>query len=199
MIKLVDITTKTAAKKMLTCGNNKLDKSIGIWNLPASQEVCGRVCKGCYAMKAQRMYPSVLPSREAKLERSKDTLQFARNMYQSIVKLGLDKVRIHESGDFYSQEYVDNWAWIASSLPNVVFLAYTKRMNDFDFTKLRDLPNVIIVNSLFGKRLNYGKLEKKPENAFLCPAMKCGTDCNHCYDLKNKDSLEKHGIYFEAH
>jgi len=198
MIKLIDVTTKTAAKKMLTCGNNKLDKSIGIWNLPASQEVCGRVCKGCYAMKAQRMYPSVLPSREAKLERSRND-GFARNMYQSIVKLGLDKVRIHESGDFYSQEYIFEWAKVASALPDVVFLAYTKRMSDFDFSMLRALPNVIVVNSLFGKRLNYGKLEKKPAQAFLCPALECGNNCNYCYDLNNKHDLETNGIYFEAH
>ena len=144
-----------------------------------------------------------MPSRQGKLDMSQRS-DFVPTVLGSIDKLGRDKVRIHESGDFYSQEYVNNWVSIAKQRPNVVFLAYTKRMNDFDFSELRSLPNTIVINSLFGKKLNYGAIDKAPENAVLCPAYDkqvkgCGHDCNICYDLDNKAKLEKDGIYFSIH
>lgn len=203
MIPLVNITTKTQARKCLTDGNNKLAKHIMIFNLPATQQVCGRICKGCYAIKAQKMYPNVMPSRQAKLDLSMDAM-FEPTVLGSIDKLGHKHVRIHESGDFYSQSYVRSWESIATKRPDVMFLAYTKRMNDFDFSGLRALPNVIVINSLFGKSLNYGPLTKAPANATICPAYQkdvkgCGHDCNICYDLGNKAKLEKDGIYFQIH
>lgn len=194
----VTVKTKKQARELFTEGNNKLDKSIAIFNLPASQAVCGRICKGCYAMKAQTVYPTVLPSREKKLEASQEPT-FVQRTIASLRKLASPKVRIHESGDFYSQEYVDKWVSVAQAMPETTFVAYTKRMCDFDFSALRGLSNTIIINSLFGKKLNYGPLHKAPETATLCPASKCGSECNICYDLSNKANLETNGIYFEAH
>jgi hypothetical protein len=52
-------------------------------------------------------------------------------------------VRIHESGDFYNQAYVNKWVEIVKHFPNLQFLAYTKS-NHLDFTELAAQPNVII-------------------------------------------------------
>ena len=200
-IQLIDVTpmkTKAEARTLFTEGNNKLDKSIAIFNLPASQEVCGRICKGCYAIKAQVLYPTVMPSRTKKLEASKSTSFVARTV-GALRKLASPRVRIHESGDFYSQEYVNKWVEVAQAMPDITFVAYTKRMSDFDFKTMRSLPNTIIINSLFGKKLNYGPLSKAPKTATLCPASKCGSECNICYDLSNKTKLETDGIFFKAH
>jgi len=195
---------KKEARVYLTEGNTKLDKSIGIFNLPAVEEVCGRICKGCYAINSQIQYKSVLPSRYRKLEFSKQ-LDFETKIRDSIVSLRLEYVRVHESGEFYSQVYVDRWYRIAKSLPDVTFVAYSKRFGDFDFSKLRSLDNVILINSLHDNgRLNYGKLERKADSMELCPSMGenkigCRKGCNMCYDRNNKVKLEQNGLYFIQH
>ncbi|MEA1999712.1 MAG: hypothetical protein U9N61_10395, partial [Euryarchaeota archaeon] len=61
---------KTDARKYITMGNHKLGGKVGSWTLPASKAVCGRVCDGCYALKAQRIYPAVKPAREKKFNMS---------------------------------------------------------------------------------------------------------------------------------
>jgi hypothetical protein len=39
---------------------------------------------------------------------------------------GVAAVRIHDSGDFFSSGYLDDWVGIASRTPDVLFYAYTK-------------------------------------------------------------------------
>ena len=48
-------------------------------------------------------------------------------------KYKIDTVRVHESGDFYSQKYVDKWMEIAKLFQRVKFYAYTKSYK-FDFS-----------------------------------------------------------------
>jgi hypothetical protein len=60
----------------------------------------------------------------------------------------IDTVRIHDSGDFYSQEYLNKWADVARALPHLTFYAYTKSLH----LKLDGLPdNLRIVQSLGGR------------------------------------------------
>lgn len=205
--------TKKQARELLSEGNGKLHKSILIWNLPAGDGksaattggTCFMECPGCYAIKAQRQYTkNVLPSRLKKLEASKTTT-FMLDIIESIKTLKGLYVRIHESGDFYSQEYINKWYYIASSLPGVHFTAYTKQLERFDFSLLRSLENVTIINSLHNNKINYGLLEKKPLEQPLCPCgtspdvKGCGWDCNLCYTSENKELLESCGLYFKQH
>jgi len=199
--------TKTTARKILTMGNHKLGSKIATWSLPVSKSVCGRVCEGCYALKAQRQYPAVLPSREKKLAMSKKD-NFKDLMIKAINTLQPEYVRVHDSGEFYSQKYVDDWSKIAEQLPKFKFYAYTKRLNDFDFTKLKSQSNFVVIDSLHGGKINFGPKEKYPDGMFLCPDHKgskerveqpkgsiCGTLCNYCM---TKDA-ERTSVYFVAH
>lgn len=174
----------------LKAGNAKLANTIGVWNLPAGQETCDRECKGCYAIKAQKRFPAVLSSRQRNLEYSKTdefSIELTRNM---------KFVRIHESGEFYSQEYIDKWYNIARGKPEVIFYTYTKRMNEFDFSKLLGLPNFVLHNSLLKDgSYNYGrdleKLQNKCESSYVCPATTgmakgCCYDCWWCMDKANQ-------------
>ena len=106
---------------------------------PYSTELCR---KYCYAMKAYKMYPNV---KKAWNENYNETLSndFVSNMIEAIEKeLARPSVknakrlvvRIHESGDFYNQEYADKWLKIAEHFENnnkVVFMAYTKSVRYF--------------------------------------------------------------------
>lgn len=40
-------------------------------------------------------------------------------------------VRIHDAGDFLSDEYLEAWKWIARMTPDVMFYAYTKEVSRF--------------------------------------------------------------------
>ncbi len=121
----------------MTMGNKLLpstDKNIlRIFNLPAvalKQEDGGKIicceapdtCKRvCYAKRDQR-YTKVYSNRKENYELSlKD--DFAQIMIDNI-KLVLHEYensdvkvvyRIHESGDFYSEEYLDKWVEIANT------------------------------------------------------------------------------------
>ena len=199
--------TKSEANKLLTMGNHKLGGKIASFSLPASQGVCGRICTGCYALKAQKIYPAVLPSREKKYFASQQTT-FQSRVVESIKKLQPDYIRIHDSGEFYSQEYIEKWAEIAKHSPSFIFYTYTKRLGDFNFRKLKQQPNVVIIDSLHGGSINFGKKEKRPKDMFLCPDHKgsvertvqpkdpiCGTLCTYCMTKSAEDT----GVYFVQH
>lgn len=126
-----------------TNGNKKLQNTetlrFMIWNLPAVKTCPFRTAlceKSCYARKAERVYPQVLPSRERNYIDSLGA-DFVENMIYTIeselntkkYKNKLCVFRIHESGDFYNLEYTQKWVEIAKHFennPNIVFLAYTK-------------------------------------------------------------------------
>ena len=168
--------------------------------MPAIPEVCGRVCPGCYAIKAQRVYPTVLPSRMQKLAASRlDTFSTAILKELANAKNPFKYVRIHESGDFNSQSYIDKWTTIAKSFPQYIFYAYTKRLLDFDFTNFKALSNVVLINSLHFGGINYGKPGTEPPGAFICPASKstrCGIECTYC---QTKGLADAQGVWFVKH
>ena len=81
--------------------------------------------KYCYAKKAERAYPQVLPSRNRNYDESLD-YDFVRRVVLWIIKHKPKYFRIHESGDFYSQDYFDKWCYISALCPDTNFLAYTQ-------------------------------------------------------------------------
>ena len=64
------------------------------------------------------------------------------------------EVRIHESGDFFNEDYLEAWIKVAQQMPNVKFYAYTKSIPYVKFAekKLKDLPNFSITFSEGGRR-----------------------------------------------
>jgi hypothetical protein len=41
----------------------------------------------------------------------------------------IEKVRLHSSGDFFSQAYFDGWLNVARRFPNILFYCYTKSLS----------------------------------------------------------------------
>ena len=73
-------------------------------------------------------------------------------------------VRIHDSGDFHTQAYLDAWKRAASVFPNVTFYAYTKSMHLDLFS---NLPfNFKLVQSLGGKYDNKVNLDMPHSRIF---------------------------------
>lgn len=177
----------------VSLGNRKLASSLLVFNIPAVKTCpnCSMCKDTCYARKSEKMYPSVLPCRERNYQASKE-LNFSEHMGEIIQtarrKYGLKAVRIHSSGDFYSQEYADSWTVIASMFPSIKFFTYSKS----PYRPKGD--NINIVESILPDgEINYGNkeyiLEKaKKYRAPICPygmgkagkQVKCGETCHAC-------------------
>lgn len=183
--------------KLIQPGNSKLNNT-HMFNLPATKQVCNRICPGCYAAREQVRFPAILDARTKRLEASSSSL-FASQIVAEISRLRNKPkyFRIHASGEFYSQDYVDSWITIANAHPSITFYAYTKRMKDFDFSVLSAMSNVVIINSLHFNKLNYGTIDQAPEGAFICPSKteKCGDTCTYCMTK----TAQTNGVFFLKH
>ena len=112
-------------------------------------------------LRKKHGWPSVITARTTRLEASKQ-LSFVDDIQQELnKKRKLPRYfRIHSSGDFYSQAYIDKWEQITKNNPSVIFYAYTKQKRKFNFDGLAALPNFVLIDSLQYRRVNYGKKEK---------------------------------------
>lgn len=217
-------------KIYISKGNKKLapTKKVRymIFNLPA-QKTCPfatEMCKkSCYAKKAERCYPSVLPSRENSYNASLQD-DFVFNMITAIdnmlktpsyTKAQHVIFRIHESGDFYSIEYVNKWKKIIEHFKHVKklhFVAYTKSIDFFRIDNYwKNIENVTIlfsvwddtpkniVNEIMENNLKYytacnSEVWKKLENKKKCYCKNCST-CFKCFT----NNVNYNNLYCEIH
>jgi len=114
--------------------------------------------KYCYAQKGNYRYPSVKKGLNNRYELSKKE-EFVTIMNANILIERPTHVRIHDSGDFYSVDYLNKWVQIAKDNKDVIFYAYTKSIPFFKLTKEMNtnflLPkNLIIIFSEGSKKDN---------------------------------------------
>jgi hypothetical protein len=172
-------------------GNLKLSKKIKIFNLPAIQSCpnSSQCAKFCYARKAERQYPAVRAARGRNFRLAKEAPELLKKQILSKLESG-DIVRIHESGDMFSQAYLDMWFEIAKERPDVRFYTYTKTEHIWDFGKIKSLPNFNVVSSFVGGKVNFGpeqeiNIRAGETGAFVCPCkpgnkVVCGETCTAC-------------------
>ena len=181
----------------LSTSNKKISKTI-IFNIPAIHTcpfATGECKKSCYAMKAQRMYPNVRISRDRNFQFSLQD-NFVSDMIEKIKSYNgkYKYFRIHESGDFYNQKYVDKWMEIAASFPDIKFLAYTK---SYPYDYSNKPKNLTIRYSIWEdtKKIN-DTLPKaymsdvKEAKGKTCKET-CG-DCRYCWDSPDDVIFIKH-------
>jgi hypothetical protein len=135
---------------MLTRGNLKLGNGIWHWNLPAgSQFSCpgaspwcdASINGGCYANPEKHQHTYGSPHVQAIYQRNWEMVQDdavwdwgialsawiqTKNKRARHLRNQVRVVRIHTSGDFFSQKYTAIWDWIAVCNPTVQFYAYTR-------------------------------------------------------------------------
>ena len=150
----------------LSEGNAKLVKTSGGsynilgWGIPADYDVIiggerintcpgAQACRGvCYAKQGRYIMPNVY---NAKLNNLKASVlpSFASDMIDIIKRRrSYNTIRIHDAGDFYNQDYYNQWCAIARALPNHIFYAYTKALHLDLWTDKPD--NLRIIQSLGG-------------------------------------------------
>lgn len=116
----------------------------------------------CYASSAEVAYPAVrnMRWRNYDLLRSVGKKGGARAMADLLVRSlrhyeqnhGAVRVfRIHDSGDFFSPEYLDAWIECAKAMPGVLFYAYTKSLSFWASRKSEIPKNLRLIASEGGK------------------------------------------------
>jgi len=153
-------------KYLLTNGNRELAKDgIFTWSLPALNArvdghnvvVCPNagVCANlCYARSGTYNFSNVKAAHVRNLKMTlDDLLAWESTMTTELTARryrGGKYVRIHDSGDFYSEAYYLAWVSIATSTPDVTFYAYTKEV---EMVKRHHRPdNFVIIFSMGGKQ-----------------------------------------------
>ena len=144
--------------------NSKLKKTskvLGLkvfnFGIPAYKSITGKLTcpmadeciKFCYARKSAYTWSNVKPAFERRYELTK-TSDFIVEMNAEIQKRKPQYVRVHDSGDYYSREYLQKWIEIAKANPDVRFYSYT---NMVELLKEITLPeNYDIIYSMSGKQ-----------------------------------------------
>lgn len=207
--------------------NKKLARDVAVFNLlpyhtcPFRTRFCdgitvehnGKKYKfGCYARRGRAIYSNTIQHRKQNTELAKSDkfVEVIKKELTKLYDLSIRKVRIHEAGDFFSQEYIDKWGEIVKAFPDITFLAYT-RCFLYNFNRLKALPNFVLLYSIdktttlkppVGPKA-YIVLpgEQPPKSAVTCKHKSskyyCGSECNFCWNLKK--SKKPYDIYFNAH
>lgn len=128
-------------------GNAKLSKDIATFSIPAghscpfayeceakADRTTGKIKDGkhqtfrCFAASQEALYPTVRNSRwhNFDLLRKIKTKQGMIDLIEASLPKKATMVRVHVSGDFFSQMYFDAWMDVAANHPDIKFYAYTK-------------------------------------------------------------------------
>jgi len=83
---------------------------------------------GCYARSGAYLWSTVSNKHHANLTATQSPL-FVTLAIAELQKKKPNLVRVHDSGDMYSEEYMLKWFAIAKSLPQIKFYAYTKMVS----------------------------------------------------------------------
>lgn len=138
-----------------TCPGASLCKSQAIVDSNGKRSIKdGKDCQfRCFAASQEVVYTNTYNARRHNLNllrRVKTVAGKARLIARSLPRKAR-YVRIHVSGDFYSQGYFDAWCQTARDNPAIIFYAYTKSI-PFWVSRLGDIPsNLILTASIGGK------------------------------------------------
>jgi len=139
-------------KTLLTTHNSKLGEFIPCFNIPVLSTCPGKtpLCKVyCYARRHHYAMKSIKNKLRYNLCHSKkpefvDRIITEIKGYHYFVQSKggvLNRIRLHSSGDFYNQDYLNKWIYIARQFPEINFTGYTRSyMLDFS-----DLPANLIL------------------------------------------------------
>ena len=146
--------------------NSKLkrtSKALGVrvfnFGIPAYKSASGKLTcpfadecvKFCYARKGAYIWSNVSPAFEKRYQITKQD-DFVEQMTTEIAKKKPNYIRVHDSGDYYSKEYLRRWLEIAAIHPDIKFYSYTNCVEMFKNVELPDNYDIIYSDS--GKQKN---------------------------------------------
>lgn len=153
---------------LLSMGNTKIGLNLirtasfgleAVKTCPAAKDCIS----GCFARGGNYLFKSVKDAQERRLQASllDDFVEIITN---EIKYLRVGAVRVHDSGDYYSDaqfssgsevesSYLDKWIEIARRNPSVIFYSYTKSVHFFKSdinTWKKTLPSNMVITFSYG-------------------------------------------------
>lgn len=203
-------------------GNAKISNSVATFSLPAGysckfakeclgkvNRITGKIIDGkqcryrCFAASQDCTYPSVRKSRWHNLDLLRETksIEGMANLIQRSMPFGVSMVRIHVSGDFFSETYFLAWLNVALNNPMTVFYAYTKALPFWIKYKKHIPPNFRLTASMGGTcdslikkhRLKYAEVVFSTEEARR-KGMEIDHDDSLAFGGKKSFCLLLHGV-----
>ena len=135
------------------CANECLSKVIIVKNKRKIEDGPNTKYR-CFSASQEALFPKVYDSRKHNFDllRSKKTVKELVELINSSIPKDAEVIRIHVSGDFYSQIYFDAWLKVCELNPKINFYAYTKSL-PFVIKRLTVIPkNLVLTASRGGKR-----------------------------------------------
>ncbi len=81
----------------------------------------------CYALKAYRAYPNTKAAYDRNTDMAQNNLpELKAQLKTFLTAYKRNYFRLHVSGDFFSQAYLDMWIEVIEEYPDINFLAFTK-------------------------------------------------------------------------
>ena len=214
-------------------GNKKLSKDTLILSLPAGKTCLGaNECKAfvevnkdnkrilkrgdeclftCFAASEELRYPNVFNSRKYNFNLinnyvlNNDLIGLTELINESIQvkKKNVNKVRIHESGDFYHPLYLEAFKNVANMNKDLIFYCYSKSLLLFPTNK--SIPTNFFLTASYGGKYDflidrgYFKRFSKvvfSEDEAIRLGLSIDKDDSHCYLDKGKNGfgLLLHGM-----
>lgn len=188
---------------------NKKLKGIASFSLPPVESCPNHsfCAVKCYARKAYRAYPNTTKAYDRNFRVAKENLDNLKQQLLDYLKnYKRQYFRIHVSGDFYSQKYLNMWIEICKENPDIRFMSFTKCYS-LDYSNKPD--NLEIIFSTFDNmpkgtsdkiKKKYNKPialagESNPEKNYY---LKCIDDCGACKSCWHLSENGK-GVFFEYH
>ena len=198
-------------------GNAKLGEEIATFSIPAgwtcpgasqclarANRETGTIADGsnqafrCFAASAEAAFPSVRKSRWDNFEKLKglSTEQMVALIVGSLPKT--KTVRIHVSGDFFSEGYFLAWLEVARQRPGVKFYAYTKSIHLWRKHEAQIPENLVLTASEGGKfdsqigELKRAQVVYSPEQAAAL-GLEIDHDDSHAHSGSESFALLLHG------
>ena len=115
----------------------------------------------CYALKAEKQYPPVLPFRNSQEEYwiSTPAETIAKEIKKAIKSRANRKgstpikyIRVNEAGDFTTEACIHKLIMVAELVPNIKFYTYTHRSDLVDDNTHNFLPKNLVINTSNFKR-----------------------------------------------
>ena len=202
-------------------GNAKLSKDIYTFSLPAGHSCpyafeckasadrsTGKIKDGkdqvfrCFAASQEALYTNTRTARwhNYDLLRELKTVDKMSTLIVDSLPLKANTVRVHVSGDFFSQVYFDAWMAVARVFPSKKFYAYTKSL-PYWLERRDTIPkNFNLTSSKGGKtdvlidlnKLKYAEVLFTEEQAVELK-LELDHDDSHAYDGKKSFGLLIHG------
>jgi hypothetical protein len=153
------VSRRRAERLYWSVNNRKLRKTRTVsFNLPAFRSADGfAVCPQaggcatlCYARQGRFLMPDARRTREANLAVARtDLARFEELAIDDLThRIKQRSIRLHDSGDFFSQAYLDCWFRIIARFPDRAWYCYTKSLH-LDWS--RKPAHFTVIQSVGGK------------------------------------------------